>query len=72
MGLAVPEARHGDLLRLIAEARTNAEIARDLGIGEKTVKGHVSSVLAKLNLEDRTQAAVFAWKAGFVRRRPDQ
>ena len=43
-------------------------IAERLGIGEKTVKTHVSNVLGKLNVSDRTQAAVFAWKSGMKQR----
>jgi NarL family two-component system response regulator LiaR len=60
--------REQEVLRLVADGLTNAQIAAALGIGEKTVKGHVSNVLGKLYLEDRTQAAVFAWREGFVRR----
>ena len=41
-----------------------------LVISEKTVKGHVSNILSKLHLVDRTQAAVFAWREGIVRRDP--
>ena len=58
--------REIEVLRLIAEGCNNCEIARQLFISEKTVKSHVSSVLAKLNLSDRTQAAVFAWRSGFM------
>jgi NarL family two-component system response regulator LiaR len=52
---------------LIAQGLSNASIAERLAIGEKTVKSHVSNVLAKLQLADRTQAAVYAWKRGLVR-----
>ena len=45
-------------------------IAERLGIGEKTVKTHVSNVLGKLNVSDRTQAAVYAWKSGMKQRPP--
>lgn len=58
--------RETDVLRLVARGRANKEIARDLGIGEKTVKTHVSSVLAKLGMQSRTQAALYAAKAGLV------
>jgi NarL family two-component system response regulator LiaR len=59
--------RELDVLRLIADGRSNAEIASRLSISEKTVKGHVSKILGKLHLLDRTQAAVFAWQQGFMR-----
>lgn len=62
--------REQEVLRLIAQGMSNAQISADLGIGEKTVKGHVSNVLGKLYLQDRTQAAVYAWREGFVRRDP--
>ena len=61
--------RELDVLRLIADGRSNAEIANKLIISEKTVKGHVSNILSKLHMMDRTQAAVFAWQQGFVTRR---
>lgn len=56
--------REREVLELVAEGLSNLQIAEKLGIGEKTVKTHVSNVLAKLEVSDRTQAAVFAWKAG--------
>ena len=62
--------REQEVLRLIAQGLSNTEIADTLSIGEKTVKGHVSNVLGKLYLQDRTQAAVYAWREGFVRRDP--
>ena len=52
--------REREVLTGIAEGRSNREIARSLGVSEKTVKAHVSSVLAKLGVQDRTQAAVYA------------
>lgn len=61
--------RELDVLRLIADGLSNAEIARKLIISEKTVKGHVSNILGKLHMLDRTQAAVFAWQQGLVSRR---
>ena len=60
--------REKDVLRLVAQGHANSVIAEHLIISEKTVKGHVSNILAKLHLDDRTQAAVFAWREGFVRR----
>ena len=47
---------------------SNAEISGKLFISEKTTKSHVSNILGKLHLADRTQAAVYAWREGFVRR----
>jgi two-component system, NarL family, response regulator LiaR len=57
-----------EVLRLIADGLSNAEIAEKLVLSEKTVKGHVSNLLSKLHLADRTQAAVYAWREGIVRR----
>jgi len=59
-------ARELDVLRLIANGHANAEIAQKLFISEKTVKSHVSNVLSKLQLNDRTQAAILAWKEGLM------
>jgi DNA-binding NarL/FixJ family response regulator len=64
-----PEAltdREVDVLRLVAEGCANKEIARDLGIGEKTVKTHVSNILGKLGVASRTQAALYAVQIGLV------
>lgn len=61
--------RELEVLRLIADGRSNAEIANRLVISEKTVKGHVSNILGKLHMLDRTQAAVFAWQQGLMMRR---
>jgi NarL family two-component system response regulator LiaR len=61
--------RELEVLRLIADGLSNAEIANKLVISEKTVKGHVSNILSKLHMLDRTQAAVFAWQQGLVTRR---
>lgn len=58
--------REREVLNCIAEGLSNASIAERLEIGEKTVKSHVSSLLGKLELNDRTQAAVMAWKRGWV------
>jgi NarL family two-component system response regulator LiaR len=60
--------RELEVLRLIAQGRSNAAIAQTLCITEQTVKGHVSNILGKLHLADRTQAAVFAWQQGAIPR----
>ncbi len=60
--------RELDVLRQIAAGKTNQEIAAALVISEKTVKSHITNILSKLHLSDRTQAAVYAWQAGIVRR----
>jgi len=60
--------RELEVLRLIADGLSNAEIAGKLVISEKTVKGHVSNILSKLHMLDRTQAAVFAWQQGLMTR----
>ncbi|MEK3750457.1 response regulator transcription factor [Paenibacillus sp. FSL E2-8871] len=57
--------REQEVLDLIALGMSNKEIASKLVITEKTVKTHVSHVLGKLNLSDRTQAAIFALKSGY-------
>jgi two-component system, NarL family, response regulator LiaR len=54
--------REIDVLKALAQGRSNREIARTLSVTEETVKSHVSSILAKLALADRTQAAIFALK----------
>jgi two-component system, NarL family, response regulator LiaR len=64
-----PEAlteRETDVLRLVAEGKANKQIAHDLGIGEKTVKTHVSNILAKLHVPSRTQVALYAVRSGLV------
>jgi NarL family two-component system response regulator LiaR len=57
-------AREREVLTLIAEGLSNQRIGERLEISEKTVKTHVSNILTKLGVTDRTQAAVFAWKSG--------
>lgn len=60
--------REQDVLKLIANGLTNSQIAEKLYISENTVKGHVSNILSKLHLADRTQVAVYAWQRGIVQR----
>jgi two-component system, NarL family, response regulator LiaR len=59
--------RELEVLRLIANGLSNQSISENLFISEKTVKSHVSNILSKLHLSDRTQAAVYAWSKGIVR-----
>jgi DNA-binding NarL/FixJ family response regulator len=66
-GAAAPGAltpRERDVLTLIARGRSNKVIARELGVAEKTVKTHVGHILAKLGVNDRTQAALYAVREG--------
>ena len=58
--------REQEVLREIAKGRSNKEIAAELHITEQTVKTHVSNVLAKLEVDDRTQAALYAVKHGRI------
>ncbi|HLG63248.1 MAG TPA: response regulator transcription factor [Ktedonosporobacter sp.] len=58
--------RELEVLRLLAEGRSNAAIAEKLVVSEQTVKGHISNILSKLHMADRTQAAVFAWQQGLM------
>lgn len=61
-------ARELEILRLIANGMDNQSIANQLVISIKTVKSHVTNILSKLHLADRTQAAVYAWREGVIRR----
>ena len=58
--------RETDVLRLLARGLANKQVARELGIGDKTVKTHVSRILAKLGVQSRTQAALYAVRIGLV------
>lgn len=60
--------REMEILKLIAQGMSNQELTAHLVISEHTVKGHVSNILSKLHLADRTQAAIYAWREGIVRR----
>lgn len=58
--------REKDVLVLLAEGKANKEIAASLGVGDKTIKTHVSNILAKLGVQSRTQAALHAVRLGLV------
>ena len=58
--------RERGVIRLVAQGRSNAEIAQELVISDKTVKTHISNILSKLDLQDRTQLAIYAIKNGLV------
>jgi DNA-binding NarL/FixJ family response regulator len=66
-GLSDLTTRELEVLKLIAKAQSNAEIAATLFISEHTARTHVARILSKLNLNDRTQAAVLAYESGLVR-----
>ncbi len=58
--------RELEVLKLIANGKDNAQIARELFISPKTVKNHISNILMKLQIENRIQAAVYAVRSGIV------
>lgn len=60
----LPELTEREILSLVAQSRSNLEIAERLSLSPKTVRNHVSNILAKLQVTDRTQAALRAREAG--------
>lgn len=58
--------REIEVLTELARGRSNKEIAKELSIGEETVKTHVSNILSKLHLADRTQAAIYGLQRGLI------
>ena len=58
--------RETEVLKLVAQGKSNKEIALELQIGDKTVHSHVSNILSKLGLNSRTQAALYAIRTGLV------
>ncbi len=59
--------REMEVLELVVEGKSNKEIAAQLGISHQTVKNHITSILRKFGVEDRTQAVVYALKRGWVK-----
>jgi DNA-binding NarL/FixJ family response regulator len=64
--VAALTSREAEVLQLLADGLSNRRIARTLGIAEKTVKNHLAAVFTKLDVHDRTQAAVYAIRAGIA------
>jgi NarL family two-component system response regulator LiaR len=63
--------REVEVLKLVAKGRSNQEIADELVVSERTVGAHVSNILSKLHLANRTQAALFALRTGLTDLSPD-
>ncbi len=59
--------REQEVLKLVAEGRSNKESARELSLSEKTVKNHINNIFAKLHCNDRTQAMLYAIRTGLVK-----
>jgi len=66
-GLALLTPREQEVLKLVAEGRTNKDIGKELSITEDTVKKHMQSIIAKLNASSRTDAAMKATRAGIIK-----
>ncbi|MDR1874297.1 MAG: response regulator transcription factor [Synergistaceae bacterium] len=64
-------SREKEILYWLAQGLSNNEVAKRMVLSEKTVKNHVSHMLKKLDIRDRTQAAIMAWKVGFAQLSPD-
>jgi DNA-binding NarL/FixJ family response regulator len=69
--LAELTSREKEIFYWLAQGLNNIEIARRMVLSEKTVKNHVSHILKKLDIRDRTQAAIMAWRVGFAQISPD-
>jgi DNA-binding NarL/FixJ family response regulator len=64
-------SREKEILYWLAQGLNNDEVAKRMVLSEKTVKNHVSHILKKLDIRDRTQAAILAWRVGFAQISPD-
>ena len=65
-------AREIGILQMVAEGKTNKEIASDLNLSEKTIKNHIRNIFHKLHVVDRTQAAFYALRKGLIKLNPDK